>query len=328
MDLSLCLIVKNEELKLSDCLQSFQGVFQKLIIVDTGSIDKTQDIAQQFGAKVYKFAWNKDFAAARNFALSKVTTKLVMVVDADDRIEPKIKEQLIQYLEKLPPATEGIFMPYLYSAIQNGQGSMAYLPRIWNNHLGFQYFLPIHEYLNIPRENLKNFQRINLPIIHNKKDKDFYQSFARNLDILNNVVRKRPLEPRILYYLGHDNQYAKNYQKGIYWYSRYIHCHKKNRDELYKAYVGKGLCHLQLKQLKNAQKAFKNALKTNPAFIEPYLYLGDLEMEEKKYAKAVQLYFQAMQCSPPKTHVFINTRLYNGIAKQKMTAALKALEKK
>ena len=86
--LSLCMIVKDEEEMLPDCLKSVKEWVDEMIIVDTGSTDKTIDIAGSFDAKVLNFEWVNDFSAARNFALSHVTSDYVLVLDADERLGP------------------------------------------------------------------------------------------------------------------------------------------------------------------------------------------------------------------------------------------------
>lgn len=68
---SLCMIVKNEEAVLKDCLDSLQALMDEIIIVDTGSTDRTKEIAAQYTDKIYDFQWCNDFSAARNFAFSR-----------------------------------------------------------------------------------------------------------------------------------------------------------------------------------------------------------------------------------------------------------------
>ena len=86
--MSLTMIVKDEENNLSNCLASVSGVFDEIVIVDTGSTDRTVEIARSFGARVFHFPWVDDFAAARNEALSHATGDYAFWLDADDVVEP------------------------------------------------------------------------------------------------------------------------------------------------------------------------------------------------------------------------------------------------
>ena len=82
--ISLCMIVKDEEQHLENCLNSIKELADEIIIVDTGSKDKTKEIAGKFTNKVYDFKWNDDFSEARNFSLSKATKDWILVLDADE----------------------------------------------------------------------------------------------------------------------------------------------------------------------------------------------------------------------------------------------------
>src|SRR5208337_3680653 len=84
--LSVCMIVKNESANLADALASFSSFADEIIVVDTGSIDDTKEIAARFTSGIYDFEWADDFSAARNFAMSKASKSYQLWVDADDRI--------------------------------------------------------------------------------------------------------------------------------------------------------------------------------------------------------------------------------------------------
>jgi GT2 family glycosyltransferase len=86
---SLCMIVKNEGRYLAQCLKSVRDTVDEMIIVDTGSTDKTKDIAEIFGAKVFDFPWTGDFSAARNQSLAHATGEWVFIMDADEVISPR-----------------------------------------------------------------------------------------------------------------------------------------------------------------------------------------------------------------------------------------------
>ncbi|MGA3113548.1 MAG: glycosyltransferase [Syntrophobacteraceae bacterium] len=87
--LSVCMIVKNESANIADALACFVTFADEIIVVDTGSMDDTKEIAARFTSKIYDFEWTEDFAVARNFAMSKAVRSYQLWVDADDRITPE-----------------------------------------------------------------------------------------------------------------------------------------------------------------------------------------------------------------------------------------------
>jgi O-antigen biosynthesis protein len=98
--LSLCMIVKDEEEYLPKCLASVKSVVDEMIIVDTGSTDRTVDIAKAFGAQVYDFEWTNSFSDARNFSLSKASGDWVLVLDGDEVISPMDHRLLANIVRK------------------------------------------------------------------------------------------------------------------------------------------------------------------------------------------------------------------------------------
>ncbi|MBI2656740.1 glycosyltransferase family 2 protein, partial [Candidatus Woesearchaeota archaeon] len=85
--ISLCMIAKNEEKFLEQCLNSVKDIVDEIIIVDTGSTDKTKDIAKKFNAKVYDFKWIDDFSAARNESIKHAAKDWILVLDADEILD-------------------------------------------------------------------------------------------------------------------------------------------------------------------------------------------------------------------------------------------------
>ena len=100
MKLSLCLIVKNEEGELPRCLTAASGVVDEIIVVDTGSTDKTVAIAKEFGAKIFEIEWKDDFALARNESLKHATGDWVLILDADEAIFKSDLRKLKDFLPK------------------------------------------------------------------------------------------------------------------------------------------------------------------------------------------------------------------------------------
>ena len=87
--ISLCMIVKNEEANLRSCLESVRTLVDEIIVVDTGSTDRTTEIAQSYGAKIHFFPWNDDFSSARNESLKYATGEWILVLDADEVLDVK-----------------------------------------------------------------------------------------------------------------------------------------------------------------------------------------------------------------------------------------------
>jgi glycosyltransferase involved in cell wall biosynthesis len=92
--ISLCLIAKDEEPMLPGCLASVEGAVDEIVLVDTGSTDRTREIARAAGARVFEQPWREDFSAARNEALSHARGDFVLQLDADERLAPGSGEVL------------------------------------------------------------------------------------------------------------------------------------------------------------------------------------------------------------------------------------------
>ena len=94
ISLSVCMIVKNEQEVIARCLECIKDIADEIIIVDTGSYDKTKQIANNYTNKIYDFKWCNDFSKARNFSFAKATKDYIMWLDADDIIKEKDRLKL------------------------------------------------------------------------------------------------------------------------------------------------------------------------------------------------------------------------------------------
>src|SRR5262245_1489579 len=84
--ISAAMIVRDEEAYLDDCLKSIVDEVDEIVIVDTGSRDRTCDIARRYGARLFDLPWTGDFAAARNHALDRASGDWILYIDADERL--------------------------------------------------------------------------------------------------------------------------------------------------------------------------------------------------------------------------------------------------
>lgn len=149
MTLSLCMIVKDEASTLGRALASVQDLVDEIIVVDTGSGDDTVAIAQSCGAKVQTFPWGNDFAAARNASLRHATGDWVLVLDADETLQP----EAAQYLRQLDqghslgniPASDVLALNLLRLEIGSPQAPYTLITRVFRNRPEITFHRPYHE---------------------------------------------------------------------------------------------------------------------------------------------------------------------------------------
>jgi len=139
--ISVCLIVRNEEKFLDACLASVRGLADEIIVVDTGSTDRTVDIAREHRAQVHHFAWCDDFGAARNAALLHATGDWVLMLDADETLPESSHAALRRLI--VEPAVMAWRLPIMDHGSED-QGC-SYVPRLFRNAPALFYLGRIHE---------------------------------------------------------------------------------------------------------------------------------------------------------------------------------------
>jgi glycosyltransferase involved in cell wall biosynthesis len=145
--LSLCMIVKNEEHSLPQCLDSVRSLSPELIIVDTGSTDATIPIAQQHGAHVSSFDFKKvDFAAARNHSLSRARGRWILVLDADETLEQSSLPLLKSILESDENA--GYFLQRVNHSSNSSASTTDHVVRLFPNRTNHRYRGRVHEIID------------------------------------------------------------------------------------------------------------------------------------------------------------------------------------
>jgi glycosyltransferase involved in cell wall biosynthesis len=188
------MIVKNEEKYLQGCLDSVRGIADEVVLVDTGSTDRTLEIARNYGAKVFHFDWCNDFSAARNFALKNSTGRWVLYLDADERLTEKSRPLLKKIIRQNLKAG--------YNCIVNSPDRMTGTPnymryqRLFLNSPDIEFRGTIHEQIV---ESLveKKYKIINadIEILHlgyNIPKEELQVKARRNLDYLLKEIKARP----------------------------------------------------------------------------------------------------------------------------------------
>ncbi|MEH7225056.1 glycosyltransferase [Bacillus sp. JJ1566] len=209
--ISLCMIVKNEEKVIARCLESVIGLVNEIIVVDTGSMDETKNIAQQFGAKIYDFKWNNNFSNARNYALEQSTSSWNIVLDADEYIINDCKEELLKFINN-EVAIGRIEIRSKF--IQNNEVNYdkAFVSRVFPT--GLTYNGRIHEQL------VSKLPRKNIPIVVGHDGYYLTDKSNRNIPLLLQEVKSKPNDPYYLYQLAKEYRGNKNYDLANQWFEK------------------------------------------------------------------------------------------------------------
>ena len=147
LPITVCIIGKNEEKYLDDCLRHLSLYDWEIVFVDTGSTDKTKEIACKYTDNVYDFEWIKDFSAARNFAFSKATKEYIYSADADEVLDEENRQRFLQLKELLLPEIELVQMKYKnqlqFGSVYNFDEE--YRPKLFKRLREFVWEGAIHE---------------------------------------------------------------------------------------------------------------------------------------------------------------------------------------
>ena len=196
--ISLCMIVKNEEEMLPECLESIDGLVDEIILVDTGSTDKTLEIAERFGAKIFHFPWINDFSAARNESIKHATGDYLLIMDADERLyefDRTAFDNAMQFddfnvgLVALHQATSRNALLDDVVCGDARRGSPILLPRFIKKTADFRYEGVVHEQPTFDTQF--QFRVIEANIVHHGADDDWRAQRAkkeRNLELLLSSV--------------------------------------------------------------------------------------------------------------------------------------------
>lgn len=304
ISISVCLIVKNEEAMLSRCLDSLKGIEDEIIIVDTGSTDKTKEIASKYTDKIFDFKWIDDFAAARNFAFSKATKDYIYSADADEILDQKNYKKFMEIKQVLLDEIEIVQMKYTnqleYGTTYNF--NTEYRPKLFKRLRTFEWIDPIHETVRIDPVVYDS----DIEIIHkpqcNHSDRDFNT-------FLTVVKKGKRLSARLLSMYAKElfiSGTASDFVSAIEYFGEVLYDEKRSNDEIKYA-----IC-IMVKgyRLNNdAHNFFKISMKgvADEPCSELCYELGEYYYELKDYNEAIIWYYNAAF----ETQSFLNIH-YNG----------------
>jgi glycosyltransferase involved in cell wall biosynthesis len=271
--------VKNEEGNLARCLESAKGLADEIIVVDTGSDDRTKEIASRYTDKVYDFEWICDFSAARNFSFSKATMDFIMWLDADDVIEPGEAEKIRELKLTIDERADVAMLKYNVAFGADGAPTTTfYRERILRRSKNFVWLDPVHE--TVTPEGRVIFYDI--AVSHRKQKPN---EPGRNLRVYERMENSGAvLTPRQTYYYGRELYYEKQYEKAISKLSPFIEAGEGWRQNLAESCQILSYCYAESGDEKASLDALFKSLRFGPPRAEiccdigtDFIELGDFK---------------------------------------------------
>ncbi len=224
INISVCIITKNEREKLERCLKSLLPYDFEIVILDTGSLDGTPEMAKKYTSFVYSFEWINDFAAARNECISHATNDMVFMIDSDEYILKFGKEKLIEKIENNYEAVGRIERINNYSESDEKRSVIDKTNRIFNKNY-YRYVGKIHEQIvrKDDEKNVYDTYMSGIIVMHDGYDgtKEERQIKAmRNARLLLEEEKNKPDDPYILFQLAKSFYMATDYVKASIYFEK------------------------------------------------------------------------------------------------------------
>ncbi|MGO4210398.1 glycosyltransferase [Terriglobus sp. 2YAB30_2] len=310
--IELSMIVKNGGSSLERCLRSVRSVVDRIVIGDTGSTDDTAEIAQAFGAEWMPIPWNGDFAEARNLVLRQATCDWILVLDADEMLDPKganllrtlvsgtalsafdvVRWNYVRQVNSRSGADGAMANPHVLPA---AEGFPAYVTsvntRLFRRHADVWFERPVHETV-VHRVKEAGLSIGQAPfVIHHfgHAEDDEAVRTAKNelyLEIGKRHFEAFPEDSRTAYELGWGElEYGKNPQAALDLLIRAIQLDESNTD----AIILGGVCLLRMERYAEAVQLFIHAVERHSASIVLYESLGDAHLHQQQYQAASDAY--------------------------------------
>jgi glycosyltransferase involved in cell wall biosynthesis len=270
--ISAAIIARNREKEIESCLKSLRGV-DEIVVLDTGSVDKTPKIATANGAIVYYARWDDDFAAARNRCLDYVHNPWVLSIDTDETLTTGVKS--------LYDTVNTNFSSKVIGVLIDQPSGGFYGARLFRKN-SCHWQRAIHEELSHPADTVTDEV-----IIQHKPAKDHTSHADRNIEILRKALERSPLSFMDAYYLGEELLGICQYDTALYWLQLYVELAPVIPNLTSEAHYLIADCYCHLHRVGRAIEALISAIKVNPQMKAAYDRLYQLTRNETWATKSM-----------------------------------------
>lgn len=288
--ISACMIVKNEEKHIEKCLKSLVNQVDEIVIIDTGSTDKTIEISKQYTQKIYKIRWENNFSKARNYSIKFALKKYILIIDADEFLDEKINIK-----EILNTKNADLYKVRINNELSNGGSYSHFAYRIFKNSIGLKFENALHEQLDL-KNNQYTIDELPIFITHTgylHETQIEKRKNERNIKILKEDILREENDYNT-YNLGREYLISGEYNLA---YKLFETSCKLNSQSLFMPDLlnKKAICLIEMNKKDEFYSLIENFIGNFPNETELYYTAGNGYLVFKDYKKAKEKYLNCIQ---------------------------------
>lgn len=287
--LGAIMIVKDEEERIASILSDIEGIVDEIVVVDTGSQDKTVEIARSYGAKVGFFAWCNDFSAARNKSIELAESDYLFWLDADDRVNTENQRKIPELKKDLRPGKDRGYLLRVINQVGEASSLIALQLRIFPNRKNIMFEGRIHEQI-LPSMERSGIKIENMEIIIDhagyRDNKTIEDKARRNLEILLDELHEGRLDANHLFRIAMSYYSLNEYEKCLEYMKRARQDH--GNENWYKySFIVIAECNARLSMTENALQELRQAARVFPETGILFYFLGTLCLQTGRIEEAI-----------------------------------------
>ncbi|HCC07626.1 MAG TPA: glycosyl transferase [Clostridiales bacterium] len=278
--ISLCMIVKNEEEYIANCLNSVKDLVDEIIIVDTGSTDNTEEIVSEYTNNIYFFDFTDDFSSARNYSFDKASKEYIFWLDADDVLQEEDRVKFKELKNRLDNEVGIVAMKYNYIFDDEDNVIFSfYKERLIRRELKPLWVDPVHEYIIVDADIYKT----DITITHTRKN----TQDERNLKIYKKFLYEgNELSQRGMMHYGMELLNNNLIQEAIFQLGKFLTIKSDWDSECEWVCLELSACYLKLHEYDNAIKALLHCFEKCVPRAEICCEIGNCFVCKKEYDNA------------------------------------------
>ena len=297
--ISVCIIAKNEETHIEKCLAALTPYDFEIIVVDTGSTDRTKEIASRYTDKVLDFAWINDFSAARNFSLEQAAHDYVLILDCDEIVLSLDREQIDMLINEHPEAVGLIARDNHYTSNQTDSIYQDRVERLFHKKY-YHYESPIHEQVIHTKKGM-SYESYELPVLvdhtgYTGTEEELQKKVERNNTLLFEELKKDPENPYLYFQIGQSYNMIYDYENSYQYYQKALAYEVNPEEEWVQMMIiayANALLHTGRVEEALQLTAVYDAFATTADF---FCIMGQIYLANKQYLNAMMEFVKAIHC--------------------------------